>query len=153
MNVQILERLSPVYSQEVRIDNETVSKSAPQDRRSSASPAGPKVGKLIDMDSPSHHPHPSSTEELRPESQCSSKSTSGVCSGDSTHQGEQPLHTPGADSMQGTISTPGTGSTPGAEQGSSGSVTSSHQAADGQQTFNNQAYDDMSMAEHTTDVS
>lgn len=136
------------------IDNETNSKSSPPTKSTSLthpSSEGPKIGKLIDMDSPVHNPQPSSSEELRPPSQASSKSTSGVCSGESTHQGEQLTQ------LSGAASTPGTASTPGAELGasSSGSVADSHHATEGQQTFNNQAYDGSSVieSEHATDVS
>lgn len=138
------------------IDNETSSKSTPEPQTTTL-PVGPKVGKLIDMESPVHHPQPSSSEELRPLSQASSKSTSGVCSGESTHQGEQLTQTPGAATTPGTASTTGTVSTPGAEPGaeSSGSMSGSHHTTEGQQTFNNQAFDGTSIieSEHATDVS
>lgn len=164
----IAEKSHPPYTDKLTVDNETTSRheatSKSRSPTSPKSPLGPKVGKLIDMDSPVHHPGPSSSDEHRPSSRASSKSTSGVGSGESLQQGEQFLHTSGVDSTPGTSSTPGTTSTTGVEQmpgaGSPGSVTGSMTTGsahnvEAQQTFNNQAYDGMSVieSEQTTDVS
>ncbi|XP_052769908.1 synaptotagmin-14-like isoform X2 [Mya arenaria] len=148
-----LDKSSPVHRDRMTIDNETAAPPAAPFQRSSKpstpttpiSQTGPRVGKLIDMDSPKRASIPSSP--------ASSKATSG-------DSGMVILHgDPSSDKQvltQGEESGTGTGSTPGAEslagQGSVVSMTTSvttgsANTPEGAQTFNNQAYDGTSVQE------
>ncbi|XP_045174050.2 synaptotagmin-14-like isoform X2 [Mercenaria mercenaria] len=121
----------------VTIDNETAKRTSPE---KTPTPTGPRVGKLIDMDSPVHQsssPSKSSPgTEPRPSSRESIKEASGA-SREGSAPPSQPRSPPPSEHEGAELQTSLTGSL----------TTGSAHTLEGTQTFNNQAYDGVSVSE------
>ncbi|XP_052270221.1 synaptotagmin-14-like isoform X2 [Dreissena polymorpha] len=112
-----------------------------------STPSGPRLGKLIDMDSP--------LRASQPLSQASS-GDSGTVVSHRKPRNEAGATLQGEESGTGTVSTPGADSLPGPGSMATSITTGSAHTLEGSQTFNNQAYDGASVQEsqdHMFDVS